>query len=131
MLISKGYVPTTARGSVSIQVNGVAGNPRTAWAVLTSPGVNEQLSTAGYEYWADISNTGSATIPNVVPGTYRLSVWDFGHFGELRQDGILVTADNTTTVQSHGPSIRDSACIRSSRTRLRSWKFPNTRIVGR
>jgi hypothetical protein len=98
VLISKGYVPTTARGSVSIQVNGVAGAPRTAWAVLTAPGLNEQLSTAGYEYWVDISNTGSATIPNVVPGTYRLSVWDFGHFGELRQDGIIVTAGNTTTV---------------------------------
>jgi hypothetical protein len=96
VLISKGYVPTTQRGSVSIQVNGVVGPPRTAWAVLTQPDVNQQLSTAGYEYWIDISNNGSGTFNNVVPGTYRLSVFDFGQFGEYRNDSIVVNAGLTT-----------------------------------
>jgi hypothetical protein len=98
VLISKGYVPTTARGSVSVQVTGVAGNPRTAWAVLTQPGVNQELNTMSPQYTIDISSTGSGTFANVVPGTYRLSVFDFGNWGEYRNDSIVVTAGNTTTV---------------------------------
>ncbi|MGA2350768.1 MAG: choice-of-anchor D domain-containing protein [Terracidiphilus sp.] len=97
-LLQSGYVPSTARGSVSIQVGGVIGAPKTAWAVLSDPGTNIQLSSQGYQYWADISATGSTTFTGVVPGTYRLSVYDLGQFGELRQDGIVVTANSTTTV---------------------------------
>jgi hypothetical protein len=102
-LLASSYVPTTARGSVSIQVNGVTGNPRTAWAVLSEPGVNHQLSTRqtpyfSHQYWADISDTGSVTIPNVVPGTYRLSVYVLGQWGEYRNDSIVVTANQITAV---------------------------------
>jgi len=97
-LLLSGYIPSTARGSVSIQVNGVVGAPKTAWAVLSDPAKNIQLSSHGYQYWADISATGSTTFAGVVPGTYRLSVYDLGQFGELRQDGIVVTANSTTTV---------------------------------
>jgi hypothetical protein len=97
-LVASGYVPSTARGSVSIQVNGVTGAAKTAWAVLSDPGTNFQVSTVGHEYWADISSSGSATFTGVAPGTYRLSVYVLGQWGELRQDGIVVTANNTTTV---------------------------------
>ncbi|MGD0511292.1 MAG: hypothetical protein ABSA33_05635, partial [Candidatus Micrarchaeaceae archaeon] len=57
-LLLSGYIPSTARGSVSIQVNGVVGAPKTAWAVLSDPAKNIQLSSHGYQYWADISATG-------------------------------------------------------------------------
>ena len=97
-LTASGYVKSTARGSVSIQVNGVTGTARTAWAVLSDPKVNFQYSSTGYQYWADISNNGSATISGVVPGTYRLSVYVLGQWGELRQDNIAVTANQTTIV---------------------------------
>lgn len=97
-LLSRGYVPTTERGSVSVQVRGVAGDPRTAWAVLSEPGTNQLLSTVGYQYVIDISATGSGTFTNVVPGTYRLSVFDFGKWGEYRNDSIVVTAGSKTTV---------------------------------
>lgn len=96
-LLANGYVPTTARGSVAVQVNGVAGAPKTAWAVLSQPGVNHQLSTVGYQYVADISS-GSATFSNVVPGTYRLSVYDLGQWGEYRNDSVVVNGNSTTTV---------------------------------
>jgi rhamnogalacturonan endolyase len=97
-LLSRGYVPTTARGSVSVQVSGIAGGPKTAWAVLSQPGVNHQQSTVGYQYVADISSNGSATFTNVVPGTYRLSVFDFGQFGEYRNDNVVVTGNQITAV---------------------------------
>lgn len=98
VLLSKGYIPSTARGSVSVQAYGVTGVPRTAWAVLSQPGVNHQLSTGGYQYWADISRNGSANFTNVAPGTYRLSVYALGQWGEYRDDNVVVTAGNTTTV---------------------------------
>lgn len=101
-LLQSGYVPSTSRGSVSIQVNNVApltgATPKTAWAVLSDPAKNFQFSSAGYQYWADISATGSATFTGVAPGTYRLSVYVLGQFGELRRDGIVVSANQTTTV---------------------------------
>jgi hypothetical protein len=95
-LLASGYIPTTARGSVSVQVNGVAGNPRTAWAVLSQPAVNHIFSDLTPQYVMDISATGSGTFTNVVPGKYRLSVYDFGQFGEYRNDTITVAANQTT-----------------------------------
>ena len=97
-LVAAGYVPTSGRGSVSIQVNGVTGAANTAWAVLSDPNTNFQYSAQGMQYWADISQNGTATISGVAPGTYRLSVYVLGQWGEYRQDGIVVTANNTTTV---------------------------------
>lgn len=97
-LIAAGYTASSGRGSVSIQVNGVAGAAHTAWAVLSDPNTNFQYSSQGMQYWADISSNGTATISGVVPGTYRLSVYALGQWGEYRQDGITVTANNTTQV---------------------------------
>jgi rhamnogalacturonan endolyase len=97
-LQAAGYVPSTARGSVSLQMTGVTGQPHTAWAVLSDPAKNFQVSSAGYEYWADISASGSATIAGVAPGTYRLSVYDLGQWGELRQENIVVRPNQTTIV---------------------------------
>jgi hypothetical protein len=97
-LVAAGYVPSTGRGSVSIQMNGVTSAPNTAWAVLSDPNTNFQVSCNGLQYWADIGGTGSYTFTGVAPGTYRLSVYVLGQWGEYRQDGIVVTANNTTTV---------------------------------
>jgi hypothetical protein len=99
-LVAAGYVPSTGRGSVSIQVNNVTGASHTAWAVLSDPATNFQVSFNGMQYWADISSTGSTTFTGVAPGTYRLSVYVLGQWGEYRQDGIVVTANNTTTVST-------------------------------
>ncbi|MDR3735128.1 MAG: choice-of-anchor D domain-containing protein, partial [Acidobacteriaceae bacterium] len=99
VLTSSGYVVSTARGSVSINMSGIpsGSSPYTAWAVLSDPGVNFQVSSLGYQYWADISANGTATITGVVPGTYRISVYVLGQWGEFRQDGVIVTANGTTT----------------------------------
>jgi hypothetical protein len=99
-LVAAGYVASTGRGAVSIQVNGVAGAAHTAWAVLSDPNTNFQYSNQGMQYWADISQNGTATISGVAPGTYRLSVYVLGQWGEYRQDGIVVTANNTTPVSA-------------------------------
>lgn len=101
-LLNSGYVPTNQRGTVNIQVNSVAGIGSTptkaAWAVLSDPAKNFQFSDVGAQYWADISSTGTATFENVIPGTYRLSVYVLGQFGELRQDNIVVNQGGVTNV---------------------------------
>ena len=100
-LLASGYVPSSGRGSVSVQVAGVAGSaPKSAWAVLSDPGRNFQYSSSGYQYWADISSTGSANFTGVAPGTYRLSVYVLGKWGELRKESIVVNAGQPTTVPS-------------------------------
>ncbi len=96
-LLAAGYVPSTARGDVEVAINGVDGPPKTAWAVLSDPGKNFQYST-GAQYWIDISRGGRGIFRGVIPGTYRLSVYDLGHWGELRQENITVTAGQRTVV---------------------------------
>jgi rhamnogalacturonan endolyase len=66
--------------------------------VLSDPGKNFQYSSKGYQYWADISSSGAATFTGVAPGTYRLSVYVLGQWGEYRQDNIVVTANQNTAV---------------------------------
>ena len=102
-LLSAGYVPSTGRGKVAITINNVVGkgitSTRSAWAVLSDNATNVQLSRMqGAQYWADISATGSATFTGVQPGTYRLTVYVLGQYGELRVDNIKVVANGTTTV---------------------------------
>jgi hypothetical protein len=97
-LLASGYIPTNARGSVSVQANGVDGPPRTAWAVLSQPGSNHIFGELTPNYTIDISATGAGTFNNVVPGQYRLSVYQLGQFGEYRNDSIVVAANLNTTV---------------------------------
>jgi hypothetical protein len=98
-LKSAGFVPTgTTRGTVSPTITGGgSGSSNTAWAVLSDPNTNTQFSSDGYQYWTTLNSGGSGTMSNVIPGTYRLSSYVLGQWGELRQDGINVTANNTTS----------------------------------
>ena len=96
-LAQSGYVPSTARGEVQVKVNGTKGmNLNQAWAVLSDNQTNFQYSHAGNEYWVNVNPDGIANFHNVVPGTYRLSVYALGQWGELRKDGISVAANQTT-----------------------------------
>jgi hypothetical protein len=98
-LLAAGYVPSTARGIVVAEATGIAGwNPKAAWAVLSDPGKNIQFSAVGAQYWADISLGGLAIFNGVIPGTYRLTVYDLGNWGEARQEDVVVTANRVTIV---------------------------------
>jgi len=97
-LLAAGYVPSTARGVVDVQANGVAGSQKTAWAVLSDPGKNFQYTSQGAQYWTDISRNGSGTFHRVMPGTYRMSVYDLGQWGEMRQENVVVAANQEIVV---------------------------------
>ena len=96
-LLISGYTPSTARGEVDLHIHGVEGlNRNQAWAVLSDLGADFQYSHAGPQYWQHIDPGGIATFTNVVPGTYRVSVYVLGQFGELRLDGVEVSTHRPT-----------------------------------
>lgn len=98
ILKNAGYTPTgSTRGTVQPAISGAgSGSANTAWAVLSDPNTNLQYSANGYQYWAASNSSGDSTLSNVIPGTYRISAYVLGQWGELRDDGISVTAGNTT-----------------------------------
>lgn len=89
------YVPTAQRGSFSLQISLPEGasNPI---AVLAQNAVDFQdnvLDVGAYQYWAEIdAATGRAAIPRVKAGTYRLTVYAAGVFGDYVQDDVAVAA---------------------------------------
>ena len=96
-LLNSGYVPSNARGQVNVRINGaLLLGPNKGWAVLSDNQTNAQYSHAGTQYWANISPIGTASFRDVVPGTYRLSVYVLGKWGELRQDNVTVNANQST-----------------------------------
>lgn len=99
ILEDNGFVTTANRGSVQPSISGGGSSTaNTAWEVLSDPNTNMQYSNVGYEYWTANNAAGNATISGVVPGTYRLSAYVLGEWGQLREDGVTVTAGNTTTL---------------------------------
>jgi hypothetical protein len=96
-LLNSGYAPSTGRGEVHASIEGAKGlDLNQAWAVLSDNQTNVQYSHAGRQYWVNINPGGIANFHNVAPGTYRLSVYALGQWGELRQDNVTVTANQTT-----------------------------------
>ncbi|HSU19206.1 MAG TPA: polysaccharide lyase family protein [Acidobacteriaceae bacterium] len=98
-LVGNGYVPSTARGEVQVKVTGAKGNDlNQTWAVLSDPQTNVQYTHAGTEYWVNVNPAGIANFHGVAPGTYRLTVYSMGSWGELRHDGVSVQANKTSKV---------------------------------
>jgi rhamnogalacturonan endolyase len=97
------YVPTSGRGSWKGNMKLPQGAQKPV-AVLAQNKVDFQdnvLDTKAYQYWADIdATTGSVQIPRVKAGTYRLTVFANGVFGQFTQDNIVVRAGKTTSTKS-------------------------------
>jgi hypothetical protein len=98
-LVSAGYVPNgSSRGTLEANVSGAGSSSQYgAWTVLSDQNTNMQYSIQGAQYWAANNSSGSATIDNVIPGTYRLESYVLGEWGELRDDGVKIDAGSTTT----------------------------------
>lgn len=97
------YVPTSARGAWNLRIVELPGGAENAIAVLTQDGVDFQdnvFDTDAYQYWAEIDGgDGTAAIPRVKAGTYRLTVYADNVFGQYVQDGIEVAAGEEQTTQ--------------------------------
>lgn len=66
------------------------------------------FDTKAYQYWGDIDlMNGHVEIPMIKKGTYRLTVYADGIFGQYIQDGIEIDCDNPKTV--HVKWVEESA----------------------
>lgn len=101
-MVAAGYVPSTQRGAVTATVANTGGWSSTLTnnvVVLSDNAANFQASNQGDQYWGYVNQaTNSVTLPGVVPGTYRLSAYERGQFGELRMNNVVVNANGTTTI---------------------------------
>jgi Polysaccharide lyase family 4, domain III/Polysaccharide lyase family 4, domain II/PEP-CTERM motif len=102
-LAASGYVDTSGRGNMQITAANSAGwssNTANNTVVLSEPGVNMQESTQGDQYWAQLSQNGTASITDAVPGTYRMTLYELGQWGETRVDGVKVQAGKISVPQN-------------------------------
>ncbi|CAG8983680.1 hypothetical protein HYALB_00004112 [Hymenoscyphus albidus] len=97
------YVPSSGRTTWKAHVDlpSCAIKPL---AVLAQNGVDFQdntLDTKAYQYWAEIDpTTGLVTIPSVKAGTYRLTIYADGIFGQYIKDDIVIIAGETHTTHA-------------------------------
>lgn len=96
------YIPSTQRSTWRGRINLPKGARRPI-AVLAQNGVDFQdnvLDTKAYQYWGDIDEKGDIEIPMVKPGTYRLTVYADGIFGQHIQDNVVVEVGKVTTTKA-------------------------------
>jgi rhamnogalacturonan endolyase len=87
-------VSTSERGRLKVQASLPSGAQKPI-AVLAQNAIDFQdnvFDTKAYQYWAEIDGTGAATIPRVKAGTYRLTIYAEGVFGDYTQDDVVITA---------------------------------------
>ncbi|MFF2454962.1 polysaccharide lyase family protein [Isoptericola sp. NPDC058082] len=129
-LAIEGWTPTTERSRVRGTVR-VPGVPKLdgAVVVLSDNGTAMQDSVLGHNYWADLGPGGQFALDHVRPGTYRLTVYGGGLWGEYVIDDVEVGAGQEVTLgrmlwepTSHGRTVfqlgtpsRDSGEFRHGR----------------
>jgi rhamnogalacturonan endolyase len=93
------FVPSSGRGTF----RGTIVLPKDATRALAVLALNNNdfqdnnKDSKAYQYWADVDVSGSVTIPSVKAGTYRLTVYADGIFGQYEQDNVVVKAGSTAT----------------------------------
>jgi rhamnogalacturonan endolyase len=92
-----GWSASTERAAVSgrVRIPGVR-RTRGAVAVLSDNGVDFQRTALGHCYWADVNDSGEFQVRDVRPGTYRVTIYQPGVWGEYTQDDVIVTAGRTS-----------------------------------
>ncbi|KAI3331544.1 polysaccharide lyase family 4 protein [Xylariaceae sp. AK1471] len=95
------YVRTKDRGTLELQL-GLPKTAKNALVVLAQNGINFQdnvFDTEAYQYWAEVDDTGHATVERVKAGTYRLTIYADGIFGDYVQDNVEVAAGGVQAVE--------------------------------
>jgi hypothetical protein len=97
VMTGDGYRARANRGTVDVTLAGNqwSGTSTNNVIVLSDNTTNFQLSAQGYQYWGYADSTGKVTIPDVMPGTYRVSAYVLGGWGLYHIDNIVVGTGTT------------------------------------
>ena len=76
-----------------------------ATVILSDPDTDSQLTNKGYQYFTRTDAGGFFDLPNLRPGTYRLTIQNDGDYGEFRIENFVVTANTTI---GGGPSAANT-----------------------
>lgn len=94
-----GYATAAQRGGVTGKVNLPGGQSMAgAMVVLSQNGIDWQKQSRGYNYWGTANPDGTFNLANVRPGTYRVSVFKDGQFGEYTLDNVTISASSTQNI---------------------------------
>ncbi|MGW8567955.1 polysaccharide lyase family protein [Isoptericola sp. NPDC055881] len=112
-LAIEGWTPTAQRSRVRGTVH-LPGVPNVAGAVvvLSDNRTPMQDTVLGHNYWTDVEEGGRFSIDHVRPGTYRLTVYGRGVWGEHVIDDVEIGAGKEVTLgrmlwepTSHGRTV--------------------------
>lgn len=95
------YVPTSGRGSFQANI-GLPKGAENPIAILTENGRNYQDNVYDYkskQYWGEVDKKGKVTIPRVVAGKYRLTVYADGIFGDFVRDDVTISSNKNTNLR--------------------------------
>jgi len=97
ILLSNGYRARSNRGTVVAHIAGSKWSTSSSnnLIVLSDNNTYMQESSAGFQYWG-YANEGTVTIPDVMPGTYRLTAYSLGTWGLFHIDNVVVSTTTTT-----------------------------------
>ena len=91
-----GYVTSEQRSTVSGKIKlSTEKSMANSTIVLSDNGTDFQETWQGYQYWTSPDKDGEFRITGVRPGTYRLSVYRPGYFGDFHVDNVTVGTDTT------------------------------------
>ncbi len=93
-----GYVTSTDRSTVDGRINLSTGDRMDGTTVVLADNNTEFQRSVGYQYWVNANPDGTFRFTGVRPGTYRLSAYKSGAFGELRLDNVIVEIGTTLTL---------------------------------
>lgn len=94
-----GYATSSQRSTVTGKVTLSTGDSMSgSTVVLSDNGTDFTQTWKGYQYWTSANADGTFSIANVRAGTYRLSVYRPGYFGDFHVDNIKVSAATTYQV---------------------------------
>lgn len=106
ILLSNGYRARVNRATVTATVSNSGGwnsNTNKNVIILSDNAKFFQESSKGYQYWGYANTSGNVTLPDVMPGKYRLTTYELGQWGTGHIDNINVGTTPITVTGAFQP----------------------------
>jgi rhamnogalacturonan endolyase len=93
------YHPPSQRSSFTASIK-LPSRAKKSTIILSVSGFDVQDNTEkphAYQYWATLDDQGKARIKDIVPGTYRITIYADDVFGQFIQDNVVISPPPAAT----------------------------------